>query len=104
MRTDRKGSCQSQRLYTIFLIEYLVHKLLRITNIFFISFVKVPALLKTSVKKKLHFAANITNYTTNSILNTAAILNTPQVKIFIYTFIKFFKKEILRIDRSSHWK
>ena len=38
----------------IFLVEYLVHKLLTIVTRFFANFIKIPVLLKTSVLKKLH--------------------------------------------------
>ena len=35
-----------------FLIQYLFHKLLIIVNRFFVSFIKIPVLLKISVLKK----------------------------------------------------
>ena len=38
----------------IFSIEYLVHKLLTIVTRFFVSFIKIPVLLKASVLKKLY--------------------------------------------------
>ena len=51
----REGDVTSmQILVYIFLIEYLVHKLLAIVTRLFVSFIKIPVLLyKISVPKKL---------------------------------------------------
>ena len=40
-----------KRSHIIFLIEYLVHKLLTTVTRFFVSFIKIPVLLKISVLK-----------------------------------------------------
>ena len=43
----------------IFLIEYLVHNLLIIVTRFFVSFIKIPVLLKISVLKKLYLGRGV---------------------------------------------
>ena len=50
---NRRVFVTSMRTFAyIFLIEYLVHKLLTIVTRFFSSFIKIPVLLKISVLKK----------------------------------------------------
>ena len=47
-------SHQCECSHIIFLTEYLIHKPLTIVTRFFVSFIKIPVLLKISALKKLH--------------------------------------------------
>ena len=73
------------RTFAIFLIEHVVHKLLRKNDqIFFVSFIQTPVLLKISSKNTLfcHFQPTA-NVTKNSILYVARVLDTPLVKLSV---------------------
>ena len=50
----RGVSHQCERSHIFFLIEYLVHKRVTIVTRFFVSFIKIPVLLKRTILKKLY--------------------------------------------------
>ena len=72
----------------MFLVEHLVHKLLRKINSLLVSFIKIPVMLKIC-SKKLYFVANFqltANGTKHSILYVASVLDTRLIKLSIHTF------------------